>query len=100
MASLSKITFTVEAKVLPGECVMVSGDAVSLGGFATSNAIPLVTTPETYPKWRTMVPVTVPLGFPVKYMCVSLSEKTSVVCVGCAEELHSLSLSPVSTAFS
>lgn len=67
MAALTKVTFVVRAEVAPGETVVVSGDAVSMGGFAPSGAISLRTTPERYPLWTTQHPITVPRHFPLKY---------------------------------
>lgn len=70
MSFLSKISFSVTAVVRAGETLMVSGDAPTLGRFNTSHALPLQTTPETYPLWRTAEPITVPRDYPLKYRCV------------------------------
>ena len=67
MSFFSKVTFTVKAVVMPGETIMVSGDAEALGRFNQERAIRLYTTPETYPVWRTLEPVTIPRDVALTY---------------------------------
>lgn len=45
----SHVTFTVEAHLDHGESVAVVGNSRSLGDFTVANAVPLVTTPGTFP---------------------------------------------------
>jgi hypothetical protein len=72
MANLCKVTFTVRVHVRPGDKVFVSGSNRVMGDFSPSLAIPLYTTPETYPVWRTAHPV-VMTRTPVKYRCGGLA---------------------------
>ena len=69
ISALSRVVFFVKADVAPGETVVLSGDAVPLGGFAPSAVVPMYTTPESYPLWHTKVGIALPRGFQVKYRC-------------------------------
>lgn len=61
-----EVEFEVIANLGHGEVPVVGGDCPSLGDFNPHFAVRLLTTPETYPIWRSK-PVALPLGRVVNY---------------------------------
>ena len=70
-SQFSIVRLRVKAATEYGQVVHVSGSSFTMGNFSTSEAMPLVTTPEEYPYWRTSQPLVIPRGVPqVRRSCV------------------------------
>ena len=77
MAGTTRVTFVVHAETGIGESLRLTGDVWSLGGFRPDRALELVTTPDTYPLWRTPRPVLLPTGRVTEYKYVLFKNKTT-----------------------
>lgn len=71
------MTFVVHAETGIGESLRITGDVWSLGGFRPDRGLELVTTPDTYPEWRTPRPVLLPTGRVTEYKYVLFKNKTT-----------------------
>ena len=54
--TFTKLHLRVVARTAFGQSIHVSGSSFTLGKYNPSEALPLVTTPEEYPVWRTLKP--------------------------------------------
>jgi len=66
----SRLHFYVKANLVLGQTLSLSGNVWGLGHFNTSNTITLVTSPESYPIWRTSEPIIVRKGLKIQYRYV------------------------------
>ena len=55
--TFTKLHLRVVARTAFGQSIHVSGSSFTLGKYNPSEALPLVTTPEEYPVWRTLKPI-------------------------------------------
>jgi len=69
----TQVSFEVTARTGFGEQVKVMGSSLRLGQFKYQKALPLVTTPETYPVWRCLQPVMLPTNVEVAYTYIVAS---------------------------
>jgi len=58
----TKLHLRVTAQTAHGQSIRVSGSSINMGRNNTTEALPLVTTPEEYPVWRTPKPILIPRG--------------------------------------
>ena len=68
----SRVHFYVKANITLGQTLAISGNAWGLGHFTSSSVVPLVTSPESYPIWRTSEPIIILRGQKIQYRYVIL----------------------------
>ena len=61
-SAMLEVSFKVTADLRIGEEVRLSGSAPALGLWDPNRAVPLVTTPATYPRWTTKESIFLPDG--------------------------------------
>ena len=72
---VSSVVFEVRcSQTRPGEAVFVVGGHEALGAWKTTMALPLQTSAELFPKWQTVKPVPLPVGYNVEYKFVVQKE--------------------------
>ncbi|MFB7940149.1 carbohydrate-binding module family 20 domain-containing protein [Streptomyces sp. NPDC056049] len=62
------VTFHIEAAAAYGDTILVTSNDPRLGGWNPSAAVPLSTTPSTYPQWTATVELPVGSTLPYKYL--------------------------------
>jgi trehalose 6-phosphate synthase/phosphatase len=62
-----RVHFRVRSLTRYGESIGIGGSCSELGNFSSNKVVQLVTTPETYPVWRTLKPVVIPRDEVLQY---------------------------------
>lgn len=65
--NLSQVSFRVKYETEYGQSVFIVGNIEELGSWDPSKAIPLTTTPENYPIWKSTTDLICPVGMEIDY---------------------------------
>lgn len=73
LGTFTRVHLSVYAKTLHGETIHISGSSFSMGQYNPSESTLMVTSPSTYPIWRTLKPLILQCGIPHHYMYAKFS---------------------------